>query len=65
MLTQQIPKSDLEQLIHELPDMVDVEEVMYRLYLFQKLQEGEQDIQTSRVLSHSQVVERLSKKWQK
>ena len=65
MLTQQIPKSDLEQLIHELPDMVDVEEVMYRLYLFQKLQEGEQDIQTGRVLSHSQVFERLSKKWQK
>lgn len=63
MLAQQIPKYKLEQLIHELPDMIDVEDVMYRLYLFQKIQEGEYDIQAGHVLSHGQVLERLSHKW--
>lgn len=64
MLTQQIPKLELEKLFQELPEMINVEDVMYRLYVFQKIQEGEQDIQEDRVLSHNQVEERLSKKWQ-
>ena len=64
MLTQQIPKLELEKLFRELPEMINVEDVMYRLYVFQKIQEGEQDIQEDRVLSHNQVEERLSKKWQ-
>jgi hypothetical protein len=63
MLTQQIPKVELEKLFQELPEMIDVEDVMYRLYVFQKIQEGEQDIQEGRIFSHHQVVERLSEKW--
>ena len=63
MLTQQIPKSELEKLFQELPDMIDVEDFMYRLYVFQKIQEGEQDIQEGRISSHHQVVERLSERW--
>ncbi len=64
MLTQQIPKLEFEKLFQELPEMIDVEEVMYRLYLFQKIREGEHDIQEGRTLSHPQALERLSKKWQ-
>jgi hypothetical protein len=64
MLTKQIPKLELEKLVHELPEMVDIEEVMYRLYVFQKIQDGETDIQAGHLLSHTQAVERLSKKWQ-
>jgi hypothetical protein len=63
MLAQQIPKREIERLVHELPDMIDVEDMMYRLYLFQKIQDGERDIQAGHILSHAQVLERLSKKW--
>ena len=62
MLAQQIPKRELEQLVHELPDMIDVEDVMYRLYLFQKIQDGERDLQAGHTLTHAQALERLSKK---
>ena len=65
MLAKQISKLELEQLFKELPEQIDIEEVMYRLYLLQKIHAGETDIQEGRVLSHTQVTERLSKKWQK
>ena len=36
-----ITRSRLEDLIKELPEEVDIEEVMYRLYLLQKIEAGE------------------------
>ena len=59
-----ISKSKLETLLKELPDKVDIEEVMYRLYLLQKIERGETAIQKGRTLSHRDAMERLSKKWQ-
>ncbi|HCC68931.1 MAG TPA: hypothetical protein DEP99_03490 [Nitrospiraceae bacterium] len=64
MLTKYIAKDKLEGLFKELPDKVDVEELMYRLYVLQKIEAGEIDIKEGRVLEHSDVKERLSKKWQ-
>jgi len=60
-----IPKSKLEALIKELPDQVDIEEVMYRLYLLQKIEAGESAIEEGQTLSHKEAMERLSKRWQK
>ncbi len=59
-----ISKSKLETLFKELPDEVDIEEVMYRLYLLQKIEAGETDVQEGRVLSHNEAMKRVSKKWQ-
>ena len=59
-----ISKAKLETLFKELPENVDTEEVMYRLYLLQKIEAGERDIQEGRTLSHKDAVERLSRKWQ-
>lgn len=59
-----IAKTTLENLFRELPETVNIEDVMYRLYLLQKIEAGEDDIREGRVLSHSDVVQRLSKKWQ-
>lgn len=59
-----ISKSKLETLFKELPENVDIEEVMYRLYLLQKIEAGERDIQEGRTLSHKDAMERLSRKWQ-
>lgn len=60
-----ISKSKLEALIKELPDQVDIEEVMYRLYLLQKIEAGELAIEEGITLSHKEAMERLSKRWQK
>ncbi len=58
-----VTKEKLETLIKELPDSVDVEEVMYRLYLLQKIESGEAAIKEEKVLSHDETLKRLSKKW--
>ena len=60
----QILKSKLEGLLKDLPEKVDVEDVMYRLYLLQKIEAGEKDLSEGKTSSHKDAVERLSKKWQ-
>ena len=40
----QILKPKLEDLLKGLPEKVDVEDVMYRIYLLQKIEAGEKDI---------------------
>jgi stage III sporulation protein SpoIIIAA len=64
MKVMEILKSKLESLLKELPEKVDVEDVIYRLYLLQKIEAGEKDVAEGRTLSHKDAIERLSKKWQ-
>ena len=59
-----ISKSKIEVLLKELPDKVDTEEIMYRIYLLQKIEAGEADVKEGRILSHKDAIERLAKKWQ-
>jgi hypothetical protein len=63
-VAQQIPKIELEKIVQELPEMVDMDDIMYRLYVFQKIQDGERDIDAGRPIPHEQVVERFAQKWQ-
>ena len=60
----EISKSKLEILLKELPEKVDIEEFIYRIYLLQKIESGEADIKDGRTLSHKDAVERLSSQWQ-
>lgn len=59
-----ITKSKLENLLESLPEQVDMEEVMYRLYLLEKIEVGEEDIREGRTFPHEEAVRRLSRKWQ-
>lgn len=59
----EILKSKLEGLLKELPEKVDIEDVMYRIYLLQKIEAGEKDIAEGKTLSHKEAMERLSRKW--
>lgn len=59
----EILKSKLEGLLKELPEKVDVEDVMYRIYLLQKIEAGEEDVAEGKTFSHKDAIERLSKKW--
>ena len=54
----QISKAKIETIIRALPDLVDIEEVMYRLYLLEKIEAGEADIQNGKVMTHDQAMER-------
>lgn len=58
-----ITKASLETFLEDLPEQVDTEEVMYRLYLLEKIEAGEADIAEGRVLSHEEAVQRLTRKW--
>lgn len=58
-----VTKEKLETLIKELPDTVDIEDVMYRLYLLQKIEAGDASIKADKILTHEETLVRLSKKW--
>jgi hypothetical protein len=59
----QIAKSKLEIILKDLPEIIDIDEVMYRLYLLEKVESGEKDIQNGNVLTHAAALERISRKW--
>lgn len=58
-----ISKKTLESCIADMPDVIDTEEVMHRLYLLHKIEAGEADIRDGNTLTHDEAVLRLSQKW--
>ena len=50
-------KEEVLELVRQLPDEVDLEEVIYRLYLREKLAAAEADIAAERTLSPEEVRE--------
>jgi len=60
-----IAKQQILELIKDLPEEVDVDEVMYRLYLRQKLEAAEKDVREGRLVSHEEVIKETSKWFEK
>lgn len=60
-----IAKQQILKLIKDLPDKVDIDEVMYRLYLRQKLEAAEKDVRRGRLVLHEEVVKETSKWFKK
>jgi hypothetical protein len=50
-------KEEVLELVRQLPDEFDIEEVIYRLYLREKLAAAEGDITAGRTLSSEEVRE--------
>lgn len=50
-----LPKAEVLDLVRALPEQVDVEELIYRLYLREKLAAAEDDIANGRTLSTREV----------
>jgi hypothetical protein len=48
-------KEEVLELVRQLPDEFDIEEVIYRLYLREKLAAAEADITAGRTLSSDEV----------
>jgi predicted transcriptional regulator len=56
-----IAKQQVLDLIKDLPEEVDIDEVMYRLYLRQKLEAAEKDVREGRLISQEEVITETSK----
>jgi len=57
-----VKKHDVLALLREMPDDIDTDDLMYRLYLRQKLDAAEAAAETGDVISHDEVVRR-SDEW--
>ncbi|MBC8521379.1 MAG: hypothetical protein H8D26_05250 [Methanomicrobia archaeon] len=51
-----IAKQQILDMIKALPEKIDIDELMYRLYLRQKLEAAEEDVSEGRLISHEEVV---------
>ncbi|GBE17412.1 hypothetical protein BMS3Abin15_01257 [bacterium BMS3Abin15] len=60
-----ITKQQVLEIVKDLPEEVDIDEIMYRLYLRQKLEAAEKDVREGRVVSHEEVVKETSKWFKK
>jgi len=58
-----IAKQQILELMKDLPEEVDIDEIIYRLYLRQKLEVAEKDVREGRVISHEEVVKGTSLKY--
>lgn len=51
----QSAKQEALEAIRRLPDNVDFEEIVYRLYVLNKIHQGMKDIEEGRALSHEEL----------
>jgi predicted transcriptional regulator len=53
------PKQAARQLIDHLPEKASWDDIMYELYVKQKIEEGLADIEADRTVSHEQIKKEL------
>jgi predicted transcriptional regulator len=53
-------KELVQKLLERLPDDATLEDVQYQIYVLQKIQAGEEDIQAGRVVPHDAVMKDLA-----
>lgn len=49
------------QLVERLPDDVSFEDIIYQLYVLEKIQRGMKDAEEGRVVSHEEAKQRLGR----
>ncbi|MBI2900402.1 MAG: hypothetical protein HYY17_09460 [Planctomycetes bacterium] len=54
-------KELLRVLLDRLPDDTTIEEVQYQIYVLQKIQAGEEDLDAGRVVPHDEVMRDLAR----
>jgi predicted transcriptional regulator len=55
-----IARTQLIKLVENMPEMVEIEEVLYRLALREKLEAAEEDARAGRVLSEDEVTAEIA-----
>jgi predicted transcriptional regulator len=59
-----VKKNEVLELLRDLPDEVDADDLIYRLYLMQKLERSEAAAEAGDLIPHEEVVKR-SAEWLK
>lgn len=54
-------KQQVQQILRMLPEDASLEDIQYHIYVRQKVEQGLDDVDAGRVLSHSEVQQRLSR----
>ncbi|MDF2935412.1 MAG: hypothetical protein K0Q90_785 [Paenibacillaceae bacterium] len=54
-------KDDLKQIIDNLPDDCSLEDIQYTLYVRKKIQQGQDDLNEGRIVTHEEMEKRMSK----
>jgi predicted transcriptional regulator len=58
-------KETVRDLLERLPDDCSLEDVLYHLYVIQKIEAGLADAEAGKLIPHAKVVEELRRKWVK
>lgn len=58
-------KKTVKAVLDKLADNCSLEEVVYHLYVRQRVEAGLADVQAGRTISHARVAEELRRKWVK
>jgi predicted transcriptional regulator len=61
----QAAKKTVGALLERLPDDCSLEDVLYHLYVIQKIEPGLADAEAGKLIAHEQVAEELRRKWVK
>lgn len=56
-------KDAVRDLLDRLPDDCSLEDVLYHLYVLQKIDRGLADAEAGRTISHEEVAEEMRRKW--
>ena len=54
-MTQPITKESIIEFLKTLPEDVSIKDIMYHLYVMEKIQEGEKDIEEGRTFTQEEV----------
>jgi len=54
-------KEQVEEILQALPEDASLEDIQYHIYVRQRIQQGLEDIEAGRVVSHAEVQKRLAK----
>ena len=54
-------KAQVQQILETLPEDASLEDIQYHIYVRQKIQQGLDDVDAGRTISHAEVQQRLAK----
>ncbi len=57
-------KRDVLQILESMPEEIDPDELMYRIWFLQKLEAAERDAEAGNIITHAELVRR-SEEWLK
>jgi hypothetical protein len=54
-------KEQVQEILETLPDDASLEDIQYHIYVRQRIEQGIDDVEAGRVISHEEVQRRLAK----